>query len=590
MLKAIKELLVGTREVPARAKSSASSSPAGPTGYFSPQFATQLLDMPARKQCLQQLWENSSLPKDLYEQFYLQPLHHLVTLMQRLPATRQGEYANEGGLVDITLQTTTFAVRLARGHMLPPGAAPEDQSAQNILWNAVVFYAALWRYLPQLALFDGELQTGRPWLPGLTVPAESYRFRFKPAVPDPVITASQSALIACRLLPAEAVNWLSTLPAAAQAVMLIASRQPSSLPVIDEIVQEAVKLARGDAIGMAAPTAVTAPSSSMPVPAETSPDPVGAPAVQVVLESSVPGAAVQSAVTGEPAATNDQENGADTAAAVSSEEAMAVPSGDVLLSSALDAPVNDLPLAEMVVAPEPAVEVEEDMQALLSLMNVSVSAPEVPGMQSQEDALQEEDPELAQRERPATDLPTVADSEPAVPEKTPILTASAAPSEDVVARAETAMPQSPPEKMEPGTEKESAVVSGEAVSASDEHSGELFWQWLSTGLSSGDIPINTVEARVHLVAGFAFITVPGIFYLYLKQTGLAGDQREALQDSFERLDRHRRVKGKRFYFAELYASSERKGSFKRTKGYLIKASLLYRGMPVPDDSPVLVIP
>ncbi|MGS0559475.1 TraI domain-containing protein [Escherichia sp. MAL-1] len=589
MLKAIKELLIGT--APTRAKSSSvASSPAGPAGYFMPKSATQLLDMPARKQCLQQLWENSALPKDLYEQFYLQPLHHLVTLMQVLPAARQGEYASEGGLVDITLQTTTFAVRLAKGHMLPPGAAPEDQSAQNILWNAVVFYAALWRYLPQLDLVEGEFQNGRAWLPGVMVPAEPYRFRFKPVVPDPVITASQSALIACRLLPAEAVNWLSTLPAAVQAVMLIASRQPSSLPVIDEIVQEAVKLARGDAIGMAAPTAVTGPSSSMPVPAETLPDPVGAPAAQVVLESSVPGAVVQSAVTGEPAATNDQENGADTVAAVSSEEAMAVPSGDVLLSSALDAPVNDLPLAEMVVAPEPAVEVEEDMQALLSLMNVSVSAPEAPEMQSQEDAPQEEDPEHAQRERPATDLPTVADSEPAVPEKTPILTASAAPSKDVVARAETVMPQSPPELTEPGTDQESAVVSGEVVPASDEHSGELFWQWLSAGLSSGDIQINTVEARVHLVAGFVFITVPGIFYLYLKQTGLVGDQREALQDSFERLDKHRRVKGKRFYFAELYASSERKGSFKRTKGYLIKASLLYRGVPVPDDSPVLVIP
>ncbi|WP_431712622.1 TraI domain-containing protein [Serratia marcescens] len=590
MLKAIKELLVGTREVSTRAKSSISSSPAGPAGYFMPQSATQLLDMPTRKQCLQQLWENSALPKDLYEQFYLQPLHHLVALMQVLPAARQGEYANEGGLVDITLQTTTFAVRLAKGHMLPPGAAPEDQSAQNILWNAVVFYAALWRYLPQLALFEGELQTGRPWLPGLTVPAEPYRFRFKPAAPEPGITMSQSALIACRLLPAEAVNWLSTLPAAAQAVMLIASGQPSSLPVIDEIVQEAVKLAHGDAIAMAAPAAAAIPSSPIPAPTETSPDLVGELAAQGALESSAPGADLKSAMTGEPAATNDQENGADTAAAISSAAAMTVPSADVLLSSALDAPVNDLPLAEMVVAPEPAVEVEEDMQALLSLMNVSVSVPEAPEVQSQEDAPQEEVPELAQRERSATDFLTVADSEPAVPEKTPILTASAASSEDVVARAETAMPQSPPEKMESGTDKESAVVSGEAVPASDEHSGELFLQWLSAGLSSGDIPINTVEARVHLVAGFVFITVPGIFYLYLKQTGLAGDQREALQDSFERLDKHRRVKGKRFYFAELYASSERKGSFKRTKGYLIKASLLYRGAPVPDDSPVLVIP
>ena len=582
MLKAIKKLLVGTRELPARAKSSASSSPAGPAGYFMPQSAMQLLDMPARKQCLQQLWENSALPKDLYEQFYLQPLHRLVTLMQVLPATRQGEYASEGGLVDITLQTTTYAVRLSKGPMMPPGAAPEEQSAQNILWNAVVFYAALWRYLPQLALIEGELQSGRPWLPGVTVPAEPYRFRFNPVTPDPTITTSQRALIACRLLPVEAVSWLSTLPTAAQAVMLIASGQPSSLPVIDEIVREAVKLARGDAVAKPAPASVTIPSSSMPVSAETSLDLVSA---HVALESSMSGVDLQSAETREAAPAKEQEKCVDIAAVIS-EETMIVPPGDVLLSSALDASVNDLPLTEMVVAPEPVVEDEEDMQALLSLMNVRVSAPEAPEMQSQDGAPQEEDPELAERDLPITDLLTEADSEQAVQEKTPILTSATAPFEDAVVNTAVIMRQKP----EPRTGKEDAEVNGVIVPASNEHSGELFWQWLSTGLISGEIPINTVKARVHLVAGFVFITVPGIFYLYLKQTGLAGDQREALQDSFERLDKHRRVKGKRFYYAELYASSERKGSFKRTKGYLIKASLLYQGVPVPDDSSVLIIP
>ncbi|QHA88038.1 TraI domain-containing protein [Serratia rhizosphaerae] len=587
MLKAIKELLIGT--APTRAKSSSvASSPAGPAGYFMPQSATQLLDMPARKQCLQQLWENSALPKDLYEKFYLQPLHHLVTLMQVLPATRKGEYASEGGLVDITLQTTTYAVRLAKGHMLPPGAAPEDQSAQNILWNAVVFYAALWRYLPQLDLVEGELQSGRAWLPGVTVPAEPYRFRFKPVVPEPDITMSQSALIACRLLPAEALNWLSTLPAAAQAVMLIASRQPSSLPVIDEIIGEAVTLARGDAI--ANPVAVAIPSSPMPVPSETSPVPVSAPAAQVVLESSVPGVDVQSAVSGEPVPAEGQGNSADTAAAVSSEEAMPAPSGDVLLSSALDTPVNDLPLAEMVVAPEPAVEVEEDMQALLSLLNVSVSAPEAPEMLAQEDAPQKEAPEPTESERPAADLLNVVDTVTTLPEKTPPLIPEATTSDDVPAVAEAVIPQDEPENSEPVMGQGASEVGKGEVPISDEHSGEQFLQWLSTGLTSGEIPINTAGARVHLVAGFVFLTVPGIFYLYLKQSGLEGNQREALQESFERLDKHRRVKGKRFYFAELYGNPERTGPFKRTKGYLIKASFLYRGAPVPADSPVLVIP
>lgn len=581
MLKAIKELLVGTREVPARTKSSASSPPAGLAGYFMPQSATQLLDIPARKQCLQQLWENSALPKDLYEQFYLQPLHHLVTLMQRLPATRQGEYANEGGLVDITLQTTTFAVRLAKGHMLPPGAAPEDQSAQNILWNAVVFYAALWRYLPQLALFEGELQTGRPWLPGLTIPAEPYRFRFKPVVPEPVITASQSGLIACRLLPAEAVNWLSTLPAAAQAVMLIASRQPSSLPVIDEIVQDAVKLARGDAIGMAVSAPVTVPSSSIPMPAETSPAPVGAAAAQVVLESSVPGAAVQSAVTGEPAATNDQENGADTAAAVSSEEAMAVPSGDVLLSSALDAPVNDLPLAEMVVAPEPAVEVEEDMQALLSLMNVSVLAPAASEPVEKGDAPQNEVPPSEGSQQPATDISTETEAADD-PEPSP----SESIAEPLLLEEPDAQPLVQTDLSNQGSEQMAISQRQQEMENADDE----FWKWLATGLQEQRISVNHPESRAHMVSGFVFLCVPEIFHLYIKECGKERSERNAIQKAFEKQGRHRVRKGQRFFIGHLYQEPAGCGSYRRINGYLVKANSLYGGKHVPEDSQLLVIP
>lgn len=56
-----------------------------------------LLDIPSRKQFLQQLWESCALPKDLHEVFWLQPLHNLVSLMQILPAAPQGEYSREGG-------------------------------------------------------------------------------------------------------------------------------------------------------------------------------------------------------------------------------------------------------------------------------------------------------------------------------------------------------------------------------------------------------------------------------------------------------------------------------------------------------------
>ncbi|MGP3086840.1 TraI domain-containing protein [Serratia bockelmannii] len=564
MLKAIKALLVGTPEMPTRSKA---SSPAGPAGYFMPQSATQLLDIPARKQCLQQLWENSALPKDLYEQFYLQPLHKLVTLMQVLPAAPQGEYAREGGLVDVTLQTTTYAVRLAKGHMLPPGAPPEEQSAQNVQWNVVVFYAALWHYLPLLSQLQGEFQSGRAWLPGLTVPSEPYRFRLRVTPSAPALASSQSAMIAARLLPAEVIDWLSTLPAATHSLMAIASRQPSALSAIDDIILDAAKLARGDGLFVSSSPVSISDTLTVALPS------VAPPTENIT--SSVPAVDLQSAVSSTNTPLVEEPLQAET---LNQPEETATTE---LLSSALDAPVNDKPLAEMVLASEAVVGVEEDMQALLSLMTVEVSAPVNQTEQEFGDA-PHEDEGLMPADSPVCTAEVTQVVEAAEINQESDDIDNIAP-EEVFSTTEVCSPQTidpvPSQSQKVGIEGDGATTPGEA-----------FWGWLADGLNSNEIPTNSVGARVHLVSGFVFITVPGVFYLYLKQAGLEGSQREALQEDFERLEKHRRVKGKRFYFAHLYETSERTGAFKRTKGYLVKASLLYRGKKLPDDSPVLVIP
>ncbi|HEI8868255.1 TPA: TraI domain-containing protein [Serratia odorifera] len=559
MLKAIKELLVGTREVPTRV-----ASPAGPAGYFMPQSATQLLDMPARKQCLQQLWENSALPKDLYEQFYLQPLHHLVTLMQVLPAARQDEYAHEGGLVDVTLQTTTYAVRLAKGHMLPPGAAPEDQSAQNILWNAVVFYAALWSYLPQLDLVEGEFQSGRPWLPGVTVPTEPYRFRFKPTEPDPSIMTSQSALIACRLLPAEAVSWLSGLPAAVQAVMLIASRQPCSLSVIDDIVQEAVKLAHGESIVMnvASPVSAGNPISPVSIGESKSPELQSAVSPTVELETSVSGVGLQSTVTGEQASGRPVAETHRATDVVIPEKGIPVSPEDVLLSSALDAPVNETPLAEMVVAPEPVVDVEEDMQALLSLMNVSVAVPTNQVEREQEAAPKNVIPLSEPQLLLAQNISTVVEDGCDLPE------------------------QSYHSVNEPEVTAEQLIN----VPAAEDNISEAFWLWLRAGIKDGRIPVNQEGARAHMVSGFVFLCVPEIFHLYIKECDKGRSDRNGIQKAFEKMGKHRIRKGQRFFIGHLYQKPAGCGPYRRINGYLVKANSLYGGINVPEDSQFLVIP
>ena len=67
-----------------------------PNGYHAPVSAREQLATPRRRQCLQMLWDYSSLPNDMYQQYYLQPLEHCVTLMQQFPATESDHHAYLG--------------------------------------------------------------------------------------------------------------------------------------------------------------------------------------------------------------------------------------------------------------------------------------------------------------------------------------------------------------------------------------------------------------------------------------------------------------------------------------------------------------
>ncbi|UQQ18210.1 TraI domain-containing protein [Salmonella sp. WGH-01] len=94
-----------------------------------------------------------------------------------------------------------------KGYMLPRGASAEEQSAQSVSWSAVVYYAALFHSLGRLWNIEGELRSGAVWRPGLSVPEEPYRFRFK-AEPDIAGAQVYGELIALRFLPEPVLQWL----------------------------------------------------------------------------------------------------------------------------------------------------------------------------------------------------------------------------------------------------------------------------------------------------------------------------------------------------------------------------------------------
>ncbi|MCM7612037.1 TraI domain-containing protein [Enterobacter hormaechei] len=206
--------------------------------------ASELLAITRRQQWLQSLWDYSSLPKDMYRQYYLAPMERCVALMQQFPLTESGPYARPGGMADYMLETVSYAARLSKSYMLPVGAPPEEQAAQNAAWNAVVVYAAMLSSLEYLCHLHVELENGRRWFPLLDAPAEPYRFRFEPE-PSPERLQSFGAMLAWKIIPPEAINWLSSWPEAIKTLSTYLTGFRAQSGVVNAIVTEAIRLTAG---------------------------------------------------------------------------------------------------------------------------------------------------------------------------------------------------------------------------------------------------------------------------------------------------------------------------------------------------------
>ncbi|ELX5321134.1 TraI domain-containing protein [Salmonella enterica] len=218
--------------------------PSLPPGYFLPMTASELLATTRRQQWLQSLWDYSSLPKDMYRHYYLAPLEHCVMLMQQFPLTERGPYARPGGMADYMLETVSYAARLSKSYMLPVGAPPEEQAAQSAAWNAVVVYAAMLPSLEYLCHLHVELENGKRWFPLLDAPPEPYRFRFAPEQ-SPERLQSFAAMLAWKIIPPEAIVWLSSWPEAIRTLSTYLTGFRAQSGVVNAIVLEAIRLTAG---------------------------------------------------------------------------------------------------------------------------------------------------------------------------------------------------------------------------------------------------------------------------------------------------------------------------------------------------------
>ncbi|POE17585.1 conjugal transfer nickase/helicase domain-containing protein [Pectobacterium odoriferum] len=534
MFNRIKRFIVGTDNVPRSEATSPES--ACPPGYHIPLPVDALISPPKRQVFLQQLNDNHALPAAFYRQCYLAPLFSLLSRLQNLPASKEGGWAYAGAFGDLTVQFAAYAVRLAKGRTLPPGIPPEEQAAQGLLWNAVVFWSALFYHLPLLCEWEGELDDGECWMPGFTIPERPFRFRHCIDKLPQSYAQGRVSLLASQLLPLSALPWLSSIPDAFDCLAQRMQGRPATIALIDELL-----LSAAEKCGAPPLTGMLPPASLASVEAAILPQ---EPLVVSALTSALPGSSSAIAVNGNVSPPVPPASGA----ALQKHESLLQPE----LVSVLDSSVPEeaaLVAEKQPVTDEASEPTQNDTQALLSLFSSMAESP-VPGVEA----------------TPAVDPPVLNDINNQKENENASLTEPAEPKIPAI---------SPPENSENSRE--------------ENNKGAVFLEWLSVGLIEGKIRINEEGARAHIVAGFVFLCVPEIFYQFQKENGNKG-KRNALQSSFERLGVHRVADGKRFLQARIYSTPSGTGSYQNINGYLVKASSLYRGNRIPDESTLLILP
>ncbi|EJS8537801.1 TraI domain-containing protein [Salmonella enterica] len=513
MLNKIKTFLSGT---PAITEPSGEHPVSAPMGYFSPVKAEELAITALRQDALQKIRDNNALSTEVYQQFYLVPLYLLLERTQNVPAASDGRWAYAGGFGDLSLCFTAYAVRIARGYMFPPGAAPEEQAAQGVIWQAVIFWAALCYHLPLLASIEGETIGGVNWQPGISVPDAPYRFRFRPSPPNAHDASALAALTAGQLMPTEAINWLSGNSGALFSLAGAFRNSSPDMPLIRTLLDQAAEKVDSPALRRE-----TGESSVAIAPPDSVTPQEGVLSVQT--DDNLSSSPVELVASELMTSLNDT-GGEDGQPPLNGVSTVVVPKEQYNGSPGQD-----------------------DADMLLSLFSAVADA-EVPEV---------------------TDDASVNTPATVAPDETVVVIGKDAPEES--AETEESFRHSDTDGRLPGT-----------------HEGEVFLAWLSDGVASGRITVNQHDSRVHSVAGFIYLLVPDIFFLFLKDTG-SDSHREQIQTSFEKLQLHRVRQGERFTRAKLYCSEDKQGRFSKVNGYLIKAARLKGGRP-PEDSKLLFFP
>ena len=482
-------------------------------GWITPFTASELLNSELRQKYLNLLWQQVSMTQDMFNELYKKPIERYAEMVQLLPASESHHHSHLGGMLDHGLEVLSFSAKLRQSYVLPQNAAPEEQSKQRDAWTAAVIYAALVHDIGKVIVdIDIQLKDGSRWFPWLGVPTQPYKFKYIKGR-DYDLHPVMGSFLANYLIPKEAFAWLAEYPEAFSALMYAMADHKDKAGLLSEIVQKAdqnsVTLALGGDVSKLTQKPITSFAKQLLM------------ALRHLLQHKFK--------------INTPKGPSDGWLTEDALWLMSKPTADqiraYLLEQGISAPADNPKLfSEM-----QSLGIIESTNDGTAIWHCRIKA-DSGWCPPKAFSLLRIKPEVAWEN--LNDRPGIFLGRVDIENEEQLNSA--------VEESQDSTDKKPSQENEINKIASTpSITVGDDTKETEAVSGEIFVEWLKSGIIGNTLTINNSNAKLHIVKGKLFLVTPGIFQLFFNSKGITNFTKkdiENLQYSFQDLKLHKKYR------------------------------------------------